>query len=232
MLRREIVNYGYPLLALFLGVVLVWASLPRFRAAFNHLPVDVAINHLHDGKNLPSKKLASLIETSQATIELHAHPRYWSDISQLLFFQAEKNKYLKLKKRALLKKAEYSAKKSLAWSPANSWLWYRLANIHFLSAPVSEKTAEALNLSIMTGPYELGHLFPRLALCLQLFPRFDEQDRFLLRSQVLIAWKKAPQLFIDKLTSGNDYMDKIRLLLHNQHDDVLAVIETEIENAH
>lgn len=232
MQKREIANYGYALLVLSLGMGLFLTALPRVRASLNHLPVDVAISDLNNQKDLDAEKVASLITITQQSIALSDQPRYWADLSALLFFQAEKTKLSNLKRQALLKQAQYSIEQSLAGSPANSLLWFQLARLDILLNTVSDKTVKALNLSIMTGPYELGHLLPRLQLCLGLLDKFDVKDHFLLQSQILTAWQTAPKLFIKQIALKNDNMQKIRFLLQNNSADALAMMETEIEKAH
>jgi hypothetical protein len=231
MQKTEIVHYGYLLVVLSLGIVLLCTALPRVRASLNHLPVDLAISELDSRKELDVKKVALLVATAQQSIALYDYPRYWADLSRLLFFQAAKTDS-QLKQQALLKQTRYSIEQSLARSPANSWLWFQLARLDRLLNTVSDKTSKALNLSIMTGPYELGHLLPRLQLCLELLSHFAVKDHFLLQSQILIAWQKAPQLFIKDIAIKNDNMNKIRFLLQNKSPDILAAMETEIEKTH
>ena len=230
MQKREIANYGYAVLVLLLGIVLLLTAWPRVIGSINHLPVELAINDLNNQKDLDAQKVDNLITTAQQSIALYDHPRYWADLSRLLLFQAEKTTSLELR-QSLLKQSQYSIEQSLARSPANSFLWFQLARLDVLLNSVSDKTVKALNLSIMTGPYELGHLLPRLQLCLGLLYKFDVKDHFLLQSQILIAWQKAPALFKEVAIKNNN-MNKIRFLLQNKSADVLAVMETKIEKAH
>jgi hypothetical protein len=229
MERREFINYGYPILVLALGVVLSFTALPRVRAALNHLPVDTAIRELDNRHDLNPEKVKSLVITAQKSIALYDYPGYWADLSQLLFFQVEHASSLHLNQQSLLKQIQYSIERSLIRSPANSMLWFQLARAHVLLNSVSDKTLKALMLSIMTGPYEYGHLLPRLHLCLLFQDKFDTKDQFLLHSQVLIAWEKAPQIFIKEIALKNNNMSKIRFLLQNKSPDVLSAMETEIE---
>ncbi len=232
MKNREIANYGYPVLVLVLGMLLLSAALPRLKASLNHLPVDLAINELNSGKDLDFQKADTLRKTALQSIALSDQPRYWADLSRLLFFQAQKTASLSLKRQSLLKQTQYSIEQSLTASPANSLLWLQLAQLHVSLNSVSDKTINALTLSILTGPYELGHLLPRLQLCLALLSKFDTKDYFLLQSQILIAWQKAPTLFIKEVALKNNNMTKIRFLLQNKSADVLAAMETEIEKPH
>lgn len=232
MKNREIANSGYPLLVLVLGMLLLSAAFPRLKASLNHLPVGLAVSELNSAKDLDPKKADTLTRAALQSIALSDQPRYWADLSRLLFFQAEKTTSSILKRQSLLKQAQYSIEHSLTDSPANSLLWLQLAQQHVSLNSVSDKTIKALNLSILTGPYELGHLLPRLQLCLALLSKFDAKDYFLLESQILIAWQKAPTLFIKEIALKNNNMTKIRFLLKNKSADVLAVMETKIEKPH
>lgn len=232
MKNREIASSGYPLLVLILGMLLLSAALPRLKASLNHLPVDLAISELNNKKDLDGQKVESLMSTALQSIALSDHPRYWADLSRLLFFQAQKNTPSPAKHQSLLKQAQYSIEQSLTRSPANSLLWFQLAQLHVLLNSVSDKTIKALNLSILTGPYELGYLVPRLQLCLGLLSKFDSKDYFLLQSQILIVWQKDPRLFIKEIALKNNNMNKVRFLLQNKSADVLTAMETEIEKPH
>lgn len=232
MKNREIASSGYPLLVLILGMLLLSAALPRVKASLNHLPVDLAISELNNKRDLDAQKVESLMSTALQSIAFSDQPRYWADLSRLLFFQAQKNSPSPAKHQSLLKQAQYSIEQSLTRSPANSLLWFQLAQLHVLLNSVSDKTIKALNLSILTGPYELGYLVPRLQLCLGLLSKFDSKDYFLLQSQILIAWQKDPRLFIKEIALKNNNMIKIRFLLQNKSADVLTAMETEIEKPH
>jgi hypothetical protein len=232
MLKGAIAQYGYPLLVLLLGSALVLTALPRVKASFNYLPVDSAINELNNRKNLDSQKVEVLIARAQQSLAVYDHPRYWADLSRLLLVQAEQTSGFNLKRHSLIIQAQYYIEQSLVRSPANSLLWFQYAKLDVLLNAVSDQTVKALNLSIMTGPYELGHLLPRLQLCLSLLSKFDKKDYSLLQSQILIAWEKSPKLFIQKIALQNHNMDKIRFLLQDKSPDVLAVMETEIEKTH
>lgn len=232
MQKRDIAHYCYPLLILVLGIALFFTALPRVRAALNQLPVDLAISELNKRHGLEPNKVDILITKAQQSIAFSDQPRYWADLSQLLFFQAGKITANPKQRQALLTQAQDSTEQSLARSPANSLLWFQFAWQQILLNKVSDKTIKALNLSIMTGPNELGHLLPRLQLCLFVFSKFDPKDRFLLPNQILIAWQKAPKIFIKEIALKNGNMFKIRSLLYDKYSYVLAAMETEIEKTH
>jgi hypothetical protein len=232
MLKPASFDYLIVSLILSLSIALFCLALPRLRASFNHLPVDAAISKLDKKQILNHKELTALIVIAKKSIELHENPKYWADLSTLQLYQAQTQGLLRPASLALLQQTQYSIEQSLIRSPANSLLWYKLAAISSLLHAPTEKTTKALLLSVMTGPYELGHLLPRLNLCLLLFSNFNHNDKDLLRSQVLIAWEASNELFLHTTLSNDKNRDKVRLLLKDGYPYILSAMVKAVEKTH
>lgn len=218
-------------LILSLSITLFCLALPRLRASLNYLPVDATISKLNKKQFLDPKELNVLIASAEKSIALQNNPKYRADLSTLLLYQAQTQGLLQPVSLSLLKQAQLNIEQSLSRSPANSLLWFKLAAIFALLQAPAEKTTQALLLSIMTGPYELGHLLPRLSLCLSLYSNFTHNDQDLLRSQVLIAWEASNKLFLQTIASNQHNMDKIRGLLKDNSPDILSAIVAAVEKA-
>jgi hypothetical protein len=128
-----------------------------------------------------------------------------------------------------LNKTEQTIKPALSLSPANSYLWYRLATVQLLSQQAPEKIANSLRISIMTGSSEAGFLIARLSLALVIFHSFSENDMDLLRLQVLNAWTLEPKVFLATCVYNKERLQIITTLLENKHPLILHDIRSAFE---
>ncbi|WAK01571.1 hypothetical protein [Methylobacter sp. YRD-M1] len=214
-----------------LGMALGSAALPRFKAALNHIPVETGIDKIARHRPLTEAEASRLIETSKKSIALFDHPDYWQNLSELFYYQAQKQGFYSDAGQALLKQSADSARRSLHRSPANSQLWYKLATIDVLLHEQPDKIQKELLMSIRTGPHETAVLTPRLRLCLSVLPAFSQDDRDVLSSQLVDAWNLSHKRFI-KAFDSTLYMDTISALLTNSHPLVLKEMVAEFETTH
>lgn len=214
--------------ALLILIVSLWvfnASLMRVRAALNHIPVDAAIDKINARKKLDAPQLAHLIDIANTSIKLDNNPHYQEDLSNLLFYQAQTQGLA----TDTLEKTEHAIKQALVLSPANAYLWYRLATVQLLLQQPPEKIANALRMSIMTGSSEAGFLIARLGLALMVSSAFSEEDVDLLRLQIINAWKLQPKVFLATCVYNKAQLQTITRLLENKHSSVLHDIRSAFE---
>lgn len=187
---------------LLIAMVLIIQMLPKVRAAFNHIPINTAINKLNNKKQLNNEQLELLIATAYQSIDLDNNSYYWEDLGLLSFQLVRQYDLTQQSKRLpLLSQAKYSIEQSLSHSPAQADLWYQLSSIHVLLNLSHKKIADILLMSIMVDPYDFEFLIPRLHSCLLLFSEFSaKDDRDVLRHQVLLAWQDSPEIFITSLS--------------------------------
>ncbi len=217
---------SFALLILLVSVGVFSASLMRVRAALNNVPVDFAIDKINTKKKLDVRQLQHLIDIANASIHIdNNNPHYREDLSDLLFYQAKTQGF----SVDVLKKTEQAITTALNLSPANAYLWYRLATVQLLSQQAPEKVAESLRLSMMTGPSEAGFLIARLSLGLMVFSSLSGEDLDLLRLQVLSAWKLEPKIFLATCVYNKQRLQIISTLLENKHPFVLHDIRSAFE---
>lgn len=214
-----------------LGLALCFIALPRVKAALNHIPVETGIEKIARHRPVDDADTSRLIKTAQQSIALSDHPDYWQDLSELFYYQAQKQNFYSNAGQSLLKQSADSARQSLHRSPANSRLWYKLATIDVLLHEQPDKIQKELLMSIMAGPHETAVLIPRLRLCLSMLPSFTQHDRGVLSSQVVDAWNLSHKRFI-KAFDSTLYMDTISALLANSHPLILNEMVAEFETAH
>ena len=190
-------NQVFAFFVLFISVALLSVALPRFRAAFNHIPVDTAVERLDRKQVFAVEKIPHLIDEGRESIVLFDNAGYWDDISALQLYQIQQSEYRSSDAyQESLTKVQYYIHQSLSRSPANSHLWYKLAIVLLLKQVATAKIADALMMSIMTGPFEPGFMLDRLRLCFLTFSAFTGEDRDLLASQVKLAWDIVPKDFL------------------------------------
>ena len=226
--KSRVIKKAFALLILLVGIALFFLALPRVRAAFNYLPVDVAIEKINNKENLDDDKLAELIETAQTSLSLDDNAHYWEGLSGLFLYQAQKEDRSKEANINWLKQAKYSIEQSLARSPANADSWYRLSVVHFLLDLPPEQMVKMLVMSIITDPNATGILMQRLNLCLQFFYLFEDDDNDLLRTQVLTAWSASSVDFLSTVANAQN-MSIIWLLLADKDSSILKEMVEALE---
>jgi hypothetical protein len=217
--RHVIIMRGLAVVIFLLSSMLFFTALPRLRSSLNHIPVDSALSELDNNRQINDQRLSKLIAIAQADIVVYDHAQYWQDASILLAYQAQRQT-----DQDSLQQAKHSIEQSLARSPANPYLWYKLATLDILLHQPAHKIAKTLLLSMMTGPNELGYLLPRLNLSLMLFNQLTKDDIDIVREQILTAWKMSPTLFAMTFAYDEKSIDIINNLLKDDSPTVLKEI--------
>jgi hypothetical protein len=221
----------FAFLILLLSMSSFYFILPKFRAAIAYIPVDNGINRINNKMELSAEYLMRLITISQASLLLDDNAHYWENSSLLLFNLAQKQGLMQPEGIATLTQTKNSIQQSLARSPSNAYLWYRLALVNILLAQPSKDNAKLLLMSIMIGPNEVQYLMPRLNLCLLLFAEFTEADeQNLLRQQLKTAWALEPKMVLGYITSNKSYLDAVTVLLSSKDADLLQQILKAVAN--
>jgi hypothetical protein len=220
------IEKSFALFVLIVSLAVLGNALRQVRAALNHIPVDFAIDKINARKKLDAPQLAHLIDIAKTSVDLdNSNPHYQEDLSNLLFYKVQTQGL----SPDTLNKTEQTIKPALSLSPANSYLWYRLATVQLLSQQAPEKIANSLRISIMTGSSEAGFLIARLSLALVIFHSFSENDMDLLRLQVLNAWTLEPKVFLATCVYNKERLQIITTLLENKHPLILHDIRSSFE---
>lgn len=86
-----------------------------------------------------------------------------------------------------------SAKAELARAPANPAAWTRLSLALYLKLGGSTEMADALRMSIVTGPYDRNLVFVRLELCFRAWRWCSPGNRKLIQQQIRFAVRQSPE---------------------------------------
>jgi hypothetical protein len=215
----------YAAYIIFLSGILISLSVPRLIASLSYLPVQKTVLKLTQQPILPDSFIQSMIVRVRYSLQWQNDPNYWRDLSRLVFYQV---RFQGLTINLLLA-TRHSIRQSLMRSPANAFLWYQAAVIDFLLQSSPNQIKQELVLSILTGPYALSYLLPRLKLCLQLLPFFNSTEQHLIRQQLLTAWALSPELCLNLIKMKGISRNNVRFLLHQTDPDILATMEHALE---
>lgn len=200
--------------------------LPRVKLAFDYIPVNIAIDKINAKKSLTNEQLIELITTAQNNITV-SDAHCWEDLSILWFQLAQQQGLNQLASLNSLQQAKHSIEQSLYYAPSNAFLWYRLALIDTLLQLPSKKVVQLLLMSMLTGPYELQYLIPRLNFCLLFFSELttaDEKD--IVAQQLITAWKVSPQTIMSYLKVNANNLKVVTALLKEKDANLLQEITT------
>ena len=89
-----------------------------------------------------------------------------------------------------------SMEKSLLRSPSEPSYWLRLTFLGLINGGEKETASRALTLSILTGPYERGLVLRRVRYGLFLWPNLNEEEREVIRRQIVWSYSFAPNKLI------------------------------------
>ncbi len=151
------------------------------------LPGDPVLNAIQSGDDVRDSELEDLASSRAAALGWIESGRAWTDLGLAQMRLA--NKAGLDGGRRLLEESVSSLRRGLALAPANSFAWARLAYVELARGGPSTAVTEALNMSMLTAPYEPRLLYSRLDLSLLVWRQFDEEGRALVAQQVRYAWE-------------------------------------------
>ncbi len=184
------------LFAALVSLLLLGLSAPAARARLQLLWGDSTRAALAEGRPVSTTDLALLL-ASRARVAAEGYGFHSSVIYNELAMarlQAAQNKDVQpdLVKQ-LLQEAIVEQKIALTLSPADTYGWARYAFLMALSGAPSEETIRALNMEMMTAPYEPALMLPRLGLALSFYGKMDQGMRDLVDNQLRVSWKRRPK---------------------------------------
>lgn len=179
-----------------LAMALLAQAVPRTLAALASLPGDPVLTRIQSGLSVDSAALEALIDSRRRALDWVQSGRLYTDLglAQLMLAQARGggDDF----ERTLLAEAIESLRKGLALAPARPHAWTRLAYAELAAGKPLESVARALEMALITAPYEPGLLFPRLELCLLVWPALSEQTSKRAYEQIRIAWTRDPNRLV------------------------------------
>ena len=179
-----------------LAVTLLSQAVPRTLAALASMPGDPVLSRIQTGQPVDNEALEALIDSRRRALDWIESGRLYTDLglAQLMLAQARDGGGTF--EEPLLTEAIGSLRKGLALAPARPHAWTRLAYAELAAGRPLEQVARALEMALITAPYEPRLLFPRLELCLLAWPGLSEQTVKRAHEQIRIAWTRDPNRLV------------------------------------
>ena len=184
---RSVGHAHTPLVALVVGVVLVGLAAPRLAATVADLPARSVMAQLHQG-GLPDQPILDIAEVSRtASLEWVENGRGWADLGLLQFNVAERLGFGHEQSRERLSASRMAHRRALSLSPAQAYVWARLAHIELLKVGPSPAIGRLLDRAITTAPFDRRLAFTRLELCFLVWRQLSPEVRELAARQIRFA---------------------------------------------
>ena len=175
------------ILAFALGAVLVGLAAPRLLAAVAGLPARPVITELRAGMTLDPHFLGIAAKSQAASLGWVESGRGWAELGLIKFVLARRDGFSSDDAKALVTESISAHRDGLSLSPAQSYVWARLAHIELLRTGPTRRLGPLLALSMITAPYEYKLVFFRLELCFLVWRQLDNRVRSLVAEQIRFA---------------------------------------------
>ncbi len=212
-----------------LAILVLSLSWPRFQAGFRYLPVDIAISRYYTDHEIPSNRLAILVEFAQQAIGYHDHYRYHEGLSALHYLQALDPYTPALERRPAYRLAESEAIASLQVAPAQAATWLRLATVRWILHDEPEDIIGPWKMSIFTGRTISTQFANRVDIGLSQREFMDAEAVAMLRDQLLLGWRVQRRSLVRILARRDRHLVVTRELLTEMDPLALADMEAWLE---
>ena len=212
-----------------LAIAVVALSWPRFQASFRYLPVDIAISRYYTDHEIPSYRLAILVEFARQAIDRHDHYRYHDGLSLLHYLQALDPYTPALERRPAYRLAESEAMISLQQAPAQPAAWLRVATVRWVLHDEPETIIQPWKMSIFTGRTHSSLLAYRVDMGLSKHEFMDAEAVAMLRDQLLLAWRGQRGSLVRVLARRDRDLNITRELLAETDPAALSEMEEWLE---
>ena len=203
-------------------------SWPRLKASIRYRPVDIAIARYHTDQQIPSDRLAVLINFTKQAIDYHNHYRYHDGLSQLHYLRALDVYTPALERREAYRLAETEAASSLQQAPAQPSVWLRLATVRWILHDEPEAIIQPWKMSIFTGRTHSSLFANRVEIGLAQREFMDQEAVAMLRDQLLLAWRTRPGTLIRVLARRDPQLAITSMLLTGTDPSALEEMEAWI----
>jgi len=202
------------------------------RASITYLPAETALRNHWDTRPIRQERFPALINAASESIDILDDSQYWYGLAWLQYLYVESLGFNTHNGKEMLLLSQRSFETLLKSSPAMPREWLRLAWIHSaLKHPVSD-VIDAWRMSIHTGRAEHHLYLSRLKLGLRYVGFLVEDDRALLREQLLLAWKYRQREMKEHIASDTFEMETILGLLYLGAPEILTEMEEAYEKSH
>jgi hypothetical protein len=222
---------GWPALVslTLLAVAVLSLAWPRFLANVRYLPVERAIKGYYESGEIPSARLADLIQFAEEAIDQQDHYRFHQGLSTLHLLRAMDFRTPALERRGAYISAMDEAGQALQRAPANPETWLRLASVRWILHEEPETIVDAWKMSVFTGRMHTALFAKRVEMGLAYYEYLDEEGQAMLRDQLQLAWRLRPQGLMRVMQRRDSDLAITRWLLAPSDPALVSEIETWFE---
>jgi hypothetical protein len=181
------------LVALLVGVVLLYLAIPRLVVAWHEGPTSPVLRRVHAGAAVSPQELEDLAEHERRAAHWVASGQILDDLGYALLLRAEGPHGFD---ERLLRGALDAMRAGAGLAPARSDVWTRLAYAEMMADGPTERASRAVEMALGTAPFDPDLLFVRLELGLIAWNGLGDQARQRLAEDVRRAWRHAPRRLI------------------------------------
>lgn len=175
------------------GLVLVAMAGPRTAAGLAGLPARPVIAELRSGAAVAPRFVAVAVDSEKAALDWIDSGRGWAELGLLHWIRSRSGGLSGDDGRAALERTIALDRRGLALSPAQAYVWTRLAHAELLGRGPAPRLGPLLELAIASAPFDRRLVFPRLELCFTVWRQLDAAARESVARQVRFAARLSPQ---------------------------------------
>jgi hypothetical protein len=191
--RRSKIDFAFACLAVLVGGTILALAVPRLGAAFWLGLRNYEAELINAGLPVSESELHGLIASRELALAWIEAREAHDDLAAALALLASMREPESAAERELLERAVQETRTGLALAPADPRGWLQLAYLTTMLDRRSQQAVEALQFSILIGPYDSPEFLAlRLDLALSHWALFDEAARRQLEEQVRLLWQEAP----------------------------------------
>jgi hypothetical protein len=213
-------------LSALLLLALCW---PRLQASYRFLPVDLAIERYYDDREIPSRRLLTLMKFARQAIGYHDHYRYHDALSLLHYLRAIDLRTPALERRDAYRLAEAEAVETVKRAPAQPEAWLRISTVRAILHEEADDVIETWKMSVFTGRTHSTLMVPRIDIGLPYLEFMDAETRSMLRDQLLLAWGLKPNDLLRVLKIRDPGLEKTHGLLGLSNPSEIGEMEVRLE---
>jgi hypothetical protein len=217
------------MLAALAGVALLTLAVPRMKASLRFLPVDLAIEVYYQEREIPTRRILTLIGFAEQAIAHHDHYRYHDGLSFLYYLRGLDRYTPALERRPAYRESEAQAIETVKRAPAQPEAWLRIATVRSVLRDEPDTVIEPWKMSIFTGRTHSTLLVPRVEIGLPLTGQMDAEATAMLRDQLLLAWELKPVELLRALKQHDPGLARTRALAGNINPAAVTEMEARIE---
>lgn len=198
------------LIALCLGLVLLWLAIPRTVVAFMNLPGDPVRQAIQTGGPVTGDDLHGLVSSRENALQWNNGGRIWADLGLAYMLLARQAGYATVAGTDYLEMSAKAIETGLSKAPADPYAWTRKSFIDLQLEGPGRSAKNALILSLFTGPYERSLAHSRIQYAFSVWHRLNASQQAMVHTQIE---------FLDRFNRSR----LVQIIGKNRHAQVIAL---------